>query len=308
MEKILEIIKKENILELSSEVPLARKKAEGILFEVSRQVFKDSRWLIPLFSDSGKKALLIDVGKDAEFVKGWILHVITCLILTGNKPKALDSLLKKTGGFLFTDVRIPDQSISEYADRIFFVKKYIRYEDVIRKALQGRLYDAIIQNLINNELIDCNFNLKTSLITLTGYLKNLALSKRIRVCPSCLKPFVSVGKAVRKTYCNRCLKHYKAINKRIQKLRRECFSDGRFKERYRECFSDKKFKVDEFVEKIKNLPWKFVASYPEKQKQLIAFYRLMACVEKKTYKDKDFKEMVKWHFLCENLFKFDKKG
>ncbi|MCS7135420.1 MAG: hypothetical protein NZ893_03210, partial [Candidatus Aenigmarchaeota archaeon] len=82
----MEIVKERNMILLSSEVPLSQAKVESLLFEVGKKVFRDKKWLIPLFSESGKKAMIVNVSEDTEFIKGWVL-TIPYMLAHGMKPE-----------------------------------------------------------------------------------------------------------------------------------------------------------------------------------------------------------------------------
>lgn len=322
MEKILEIAKEKNMIMLNSEVPLSQSKAESILFEIGSQVFKDRKWLLPLFSESGKKAVLVNLSGDTEFIKGSVLFVLES-IASGihqkntSAKKIYDSsfpykipypificidMETKTSIPIFIspgrlNKGLPDDAVTpEHIEKV--ISNYRAYEvdeEKIKRKL-GQKYEAYLKSLIEQGVIDCNFNLKASMSKLFTCLNALTKNTKnwFRICPSCLKPVLIIGKAVRKLYCNSCLKHYKAINKRVLKLKKECFSDLRFKEK----FESHKIPSD----------YELIKTYPEKQRQLIGFDYLNKFLEKEKFDEvkveKHIKELKKWHSLCESLFNF----
>lgn len=311
MEKILEILKEKNMIMLNSEVPLSQSKAESILFEIGSQVFKDRKWLLPLFSESGKKAVLVNLSGDTEFVKGWVLWIPYMLAHGMNveikktrqekeKERKIREKLKKEGSIFINPSKvnkeIPDEAVNpEYVERVIsLVRSLAKTENIIKKKL-GQKYEAFLKNLVEQGVIDYGFNLKASVNKLSVCINSFAINTKnwFRICPSCLKPVLIMGKAVRKLYCNSCLKHYKAINKRVLKLKKECFSDKRFKEK----FESHKIPSD----------YELIKTYPEKQRQLISFDYLTKLARKQVDEvkvEKHIKELKKWHSLCESLFNF----
>lgn len=296
---------------LNSEVPLSQSKAESILFEIGSQVFKDRKWLLPLFSESGKKAVLVNLSGDTEFIKGWVLWIPYMLAHGMNieikktrqekeKERKIREKLKKEGSIFINPSKvnkeIPDEAVNpEYVERVIsLVRSLAKTENIIKKKL-GQKYEAFLKNLVEQGVIDYGFNLKASVNKLSVCINAFAINTKnwFRICPSCLKPVLIMGKAVRKLYCNSCLKHYKAINKRVLKLKKECFSDKRFKEK----FESHKIPSD----------YELIKTYPEKQRQLISFDYLTKLARKQVDEvkvEKHITELKKWHSLCESLFNF----
>lgn len=224
MERLLEIIRDDEVIEVRSGLPLGVKMMRSLAIEAGKRVYGSSLWLWCLATEN--RAVLIDFSQYPLVVYG--LVVVSCVRDIVKKTESSFSKEQlncieegcKTALRVFKLVTPADPSVVS-PDKVRQLAKTLSYLGSLYCKSPDSVFFDKVNHMLNilkrSHFIDEEGNLKTGIDRLIGFLV-WEKEPSFRICPVCLSPHPAKGNQY---YCDNCKRLRYTIKERVKEMEKK---------------------------------------------------------------------------------------